>query len=172
MPRLPPVTSAYFVGSVLFEEIFDGGDLPVFGRVVDELGYDAADVVVQLPGLGRQFCGALQIIRGLHQREHLDRQHLIAVFDHLTGQHRGVGAHADDILIVVVVGYRVHVHRIRKRLRFGRGRGRRELRRLQAVVEPQLAEVHERRQRLVDAVVEEVVQLPSWGPPPDCRPPN
>ena len=52
------------------------------------------------------------------------------------------------------------VHRIRKRLRFGRGRGRRELRRLQAVVKPQLAEVHERRQRFVDAVVEEVVQLP------------
>ena len=45
-------------------------------------------------------------------------------------------------------------------MRLGRGRGRRELRCLQPVVEPQFAEVYERRQRLVDPVVEKVVQLP------------
>ena len=59
---------------------------------------------------------------------------------------RSIGAHADDILVVVVVGDAVHVHREMTRSGFQPPLSGRELHPLHAQVEPQFAKVDERRQ--------------------------
>ena len=97
------------------------------------------------------------------QGYHVDGHHLVGVVDYTLAEQGAVGAHADDVLVVVVVRYGVHVVRHRQRLAFRRGARRRELAGLHAVVQPQGAHVQERRQDAVDAVVEQVVHLPLGG---------
>ena len=87
-------------------------------------------------------------------------QHLAAVLDHLGANQCRVGAHAYNILIVIVVWNRVDVHRVGKGLAFGcRGRGR-ELAGLHSVVQPENTQIQERRKYAVDSVVEKIVHLP------------
>ena len=51
-----------------FQEVFDGGDLPVLGPVVGKARRDGPDVGIQLPRSVGELPGALQVIRGLRQR--------------------------------------------------------------------------------------------------------
>ena len=90
----------------------------------------------------------------------MDGHYLVDILDHLFAEQGRVGSHADDILIVVVVRDAVHIVGHGQRLAFGRSRRCGELARLHSVVEPQRPEIQERRQNIVDSVVEQVVQLP------------
>ena len=55
----------------------------MLGRVVGKARHDAPDVGIQLPrGVG-ELPGALQVVGGLHQRQHLDRGDLVAVLHDL-----------------------------------------------------------------------------------------
>ena len=122
---------------------------------------------ILLAELGRidapQIVRNLQDVNGLRERNVLDGEHLPSVVDDRAGEQRGVGAHAHNVLIVIVVRDAVHVVGHGERLALGGGGGGRELARLHSVVQSQRAHIEERVQDAVDAVVEKVVELPFGG---------
>ena len=90
----------------------------------------------------------------------MDGHYLIAVLNNRFSHQGCIGTHAYNVLIIVVVRDAVDVHRVRERLALGRCRGGRELCSLQAVVESQYAEIHERRQDIVvNSIMKQVVEL-------------
>ena len=75
------------------------------------------------------------------------------------GEQRRVRAHADDVLVVLVIGDAVHIVGHGQRLTFRRRRGGSKLVGLQGVVEPRRSHAEERRQDAIQAVVQQVVEL-------------
>ena len=83
---------------------------------------------------GRKLGGYCKAIGGLRQGYQVDGHHLVGVVHHAAREQCRVGAHAHNVLIVVVARYAVHIHGVRQRLALGRGAGLRELHGLHAVV--------------------------------------
>ena len=85
-----------------------------------------------------------------------------AFFYHVAADESRVGAHAHDVLIIVVVRYAVYIVWHGERLTFRRGGCGGKLTGLHPVVQSQFPQVEEWRRYAVDTVVEEIVQL-SFG---------
>lgn len=67
-----------------------------------------------------------QTVYSLYNTHHQDSHHLISIFYDCFCQQCGIGSHAYNILIVIVVGNAMYIHRIGQSLalRCGRSRGK------------------------------------------------
>ena len=90
----------------------------------------------------------------------MDGHYLEGILNNLTAEEGGICAHGDYVLVVVVVGDAVNVIWHGKGLALCRSGSCGELAGLHSVIEAQFTHVQERRQDAIDAVMEEVVELP------------
>lgn len=85
--------------------------------------------------------GYIQAINGLYNTHHQDSHHLISIFNDCFCHQGGIGTHAYNVLVVIVVGDAMHIHRIGQSLTFCRGRGGCELGGLQTIIQPQYSHI-------------------------------